>query len=91
MRLLEQTSANSKSKMVALGGAMRKSLHIIYGVLKSGRQFNAKLHIFYYLYSHWDFSKAGQLADKSRPSPASMSHRTSLAVLVFVESPNWRT
>ena len=37
--------AQGKSKMVALGGAMRKLLHIIFGVLKSGKPFNAKLHL----------------------------------------------
>lgn len=37
--------AQGKSKMVALGGAMRKLLHIVYGVLKSGKPFNAKLHL----------------------------------------------
>ncbi|MBX9689936.1 MAG: transposase [Candidatus Obscuribacterales bacterium] len=37
--------SQGKSKMVALGGAMRKLLHIIYGVLKSGKPFNAKLHL----------------------------------------------
>lgn len=30
--------------MVALGGAMRKLLHIIYGVLKSGKPFDHRLH-----------------------------------------------
>jgi len=37
--------ATGKNKMVALGGAMRKLLHIIYGVLKSGTPFNPKLHL----------------------------------------------
>jgi len=37
--------AQGKSKMVALGGAMRTLLHIVYGVLKSGKPFNAKLHL----------------------------------------------
>ena len=37
--------ATGKNKMVSLGGAMRKMLHIIYGVLKSGKPFNAKLHL----------------------------------------------
>ena len=33
-----------KEKMVVLGAAMRKLLHICYGVLKSGRPFDASLH-----------------------------------------------
>src|SRR4030095_14015533 len=37
--------AQGKSKMVALGGAMRKLQHIIYGVLKSGKPFNPGLHL----------------------------------------------
>lgn len=37
--------ATGKNKMVALGGAMRKLLHIIYGVLKSGKPFNEKLNV----------------------------------------------
>jgi transposase len=41
----DRIEAQGKSKMVALGGAMRKLLHIIYGVLKSGKPFNAKLHL----------------------------------------------
>lgn len=41
----DRVEAQGKSKMVALGGAMRKLLHIIYGVLKSGKPFNAKLHL----------------------------------------------
>jgi len=35
--------ATGKNKMVAIGAAMRKLLHIIYGVLKSEKAFNAKL------------------------------------------------
>jgi transposase len=35
---------SGKSKMVALGAAMRKLLHIIFGVLKTGKPFNKKLH-----------------------------------------------
>ena len=34
-----------KSKMVAIGAAMRKLLHIIFGVLKTETPFNAKLHL----------------------------------------------
>ena len=34
----------AKEKMVVLGAAMRKLLHICYGVLKSGRAFDASLH-----------------------------------------------
>lgn len=33
-----------KEKMVVLGAAMRKLLHICYGVIKSGRAFDASLH-----------------------------------------------
>lgn len=33
-----------KEKMVIIGAAMRKLLHICYGVLKSGRPFDASLH-----------------------------------------------
>ena len=32
-----------KAKMLIVGAAMRKLVHVIYGVLKSGRPFNAKL------------------------------------------------
>ncbi|MCA0314842.1 MAG: hypothetical protein LCH63_13555 [Candidatus Melainabacteria bacterium] len=37
--------ATRKNKMVALGGVMRKLLHIIDGVLKSENPFNAKLRL----------------------------------------------
>jgi hypothetical protein len=37
--------AQGKSKMVALGVEMRKLLHIIYGVLKAEKTFNAKLQV----------------------------------------------
>nr|WP_272508094.1 transposase [Salinibacter ruber] len=33
-----------KEKMVVIGAAMRKLLHICYGVLKSGRPFDPSLH-----------------------------------------------
>ena len=33
-----------KEKMVVIGAAMRKLLHICFGVLKSGRPFDASLH-----------------------------------------------
>ena len=36
-------SAQGKCKMVILGAAMRKLLHIAYGVLKSGKPFDANL------------------------------------------------
>lgn len=34
-----------KTKMVAIGAAMRKLLHIIFGVLKSGKPFDAEFHL----------------------------------------------
>lgn len=34
-----------KKKMVVLGAAMRKLLHICYGVLRSGQPFDASLHL----------------------------------------------
>ncbi len=37
--------ASGKNKMVAIGAAMRKFLHIIYGILKSEKPFNPKLHL----------------------------------------------
>ncbi|HEY9789373.1 MAG TPA: IS110 family transposase [Candidatus Obscuribacterales bacterium] len=37
--------AGGKSKMVALGGAMRKLLHIVYGILKSETPFDARIHL----------------------------------------------
>lgn len=39
----ERLKKNGKSKMVIIGAIMRKLVHIIYGVLKSGRPFNASL------------------------------------------------
>lgn len=41
----DRIEAAGKNKMVALGGAVRKLLHIVYGVLKSGKPFNPKLHL----------------------------------------------
>jgi hypothetical protein len=32
--------------MVAIGAAMRKLVHIVFGVLKSGKAFNKRLHTF---------------------------------------------
>lgn len=40
----ERLKERGKEKMVVLGAAMRKLLHICYGVLKSGRPFDASLH-----------------------------------------------
>ena len=40
----ERLKERGKEKMVVLGAAMRKLLHICYGVLKSGRAFDASLH-----------------------------------------------
>ncbi len=37
-------SERGKAKMVVVAAAMRKLLHICYGVLKSGRPFDASLH-----------------------------------------------
>lgn len=42
--LCSRIEANGKSKMVALGAAMRKLLHIVFGVLKSNKPFNKRLH-----------------------------------------------
>ena len=35
--------AAGKAKMLIIGAIMRKLVHIIYGVLKSGKAFNAQL------------------------------------------------
>jgi len=40
----ERLEKRGKEKMVIVGAAMRKLLHICYGVLKSGRPFDASLH-----------------------------------------------
>ena len=40
----DRLKERGKEKMVVLGAAMRKLLHICYGVLKSGRLFDASLH-----------------------------------------------
>lgn len=40
----ERLKKRGKEKKVVLGAAMRKLLHICYGVLKSGRPFDASLH-----------------------------------------------
>ena len=40
----ERLEKRGKEKMVIIGTAMRKILHICYGVLKSGRPFDASLH-----------------------------------------------
>ena len=42
--LSERLLRKGKKKMVVLGAAMRKLLHICYGVLHSGRPFDASLH-----------------------------------------------
>lgn len=43
--LCSRIEASGKSKMVAIGAAMRKLIHIVFGVLKSGRVFNKRLHM----------------------------------------------
>ncbi len=43
--LRERLLARGKEKMVVVGAAMRKLLHIVYGVLKSGRPFDANLAV----------------------------------------------
>lgn len=43
--LCSRIEGSGKSKMVALGAAMRKLMHIIFGVLKSGKSFNKRLHL----------------------------------------------
>jgi transposase len=40
----DRLEKRGKEKMVIIGAAMRKLLHICYGVLKSGRPFDASLH-----------------------------------------------
>jgi transposase len=40
----DRLEKRGKEKMVIIGAAMRKLLHICYGVLKSGRAFDASLH-----------------------------------------------
>jgi len=40
----DRLKERGKEKMVVIGAAMRKLLHICYGVLKSGRAFDASLH-----------------------------------------------
>ena len=40
----DRLKERGKEKMVVIGAAMRKLLHICYGVLKSGRPFDASLH-----------------------------------------------
>ena len=40
----DRLKERGKEKMVVVGAAMRKLLHICYGVLKSGRPFDASLH-----------------------------------------------
>lgn len=40
----ERLKERGKENMVVIGAAMRKLLHICYGVLKSGRAFDASLH-----------------------------------------------
>jgi len=40
----DRLKERGKEKMVIIGAAMRKLLHICYGVLKSGRPFDASLH-----------------------------------------------
>ncbi len=42
--LCTRIEATGKSKMVSIGAAMRKLLHIVYGVLKSEKPFNKRLH-----------------------------------------------
>jgi len=43
--LCSRIEASGKSKMVSIGAAMRKLLHIVFGVLKSGKSFNKRLHL----------------------------------------------
>lgn len=42
--LCSRIEDTGKSKMVALGASMRKLIHIVFGVLKSGKPFNKRLH-----------------------------------------------
>lgn len=41
----ERLAKNNKHKMVIIGAAMRRLLHIAYGVLKSGRPFDTQAHL----------------------------------------------
>jgi hypothetical protein len=43
--LAERLRARGKRPMVIVGAAMRKLLHLIYGVLKSGKPFDPALAI----------------------------------------------
>jgi transposase len=43
--LCSRIEQSGKSKMVAIGASMRKLVHIIFGVLKSGKVFNKRLHM----------------------------------------------
>ncbi|MBA4078552.1 MAG: IS110 family transposase [Cyanobacteria bacterium PR.023] len=43
--LCSRIESNGKSKMVAIGASMRKLMHIVFGVLKSGKSFNKRLHM----------------------------------------------
>jgi transposase len=43
--LCSRIEQSGKSKMVAIGASMRKLIHIIFGVLKSGKVFNKRLHM----------------------------------------------
>ena len=43
--LCARIESTGKSKMVAIGASMRKLVHIIFGVLKSGKPFNKRLHM----------------------------------------------
>lgn len=43
--LCSRIEQSGKSKMVAIGASMRKLIHIIFGVLKSGKPFNKRLHM----------------------------------------------
>jgi transposase len=45
INLSKRIEDSGKNKMVALGAAMRKLLHVVYGILKSGKPFNATLHL----------------------------------------------
>lgn len=39
-RFAEQFTNNGKTKMVIIGAVMRKPVHVMYGVLKSGQPFD---------------------------------------------------
>lgn len=43
--LCSRVERAGKTKMVSIGAAMRKLLHIMFGVLKSGKPFNKRLHL----------------------------------------------